>query len=377
MKKYVKYIGLLCLVFLLTGCYRVKTSMKINEDKSMDFEMIYAIDETAFESTGLTSDDDDSETTEETTDEDEDDSSEFDKDDFKKMEELGFKVTDYSEKESTHQWTGVKMTKHYNNIDEVTKETEKEVKLVSGQDSEAYSFDDSQFFSKKDGVYKATLVFDFTSTEKATELEESNPDEETDSLEAIANMLELTYSVTLPEKPISSNATSFSEDGKTLTWKLDYSTKNVVTFEFKDFTNTNAGLLGGFDLKTIGIGIGAVILLLIVVLVLTRKKKDDTVTTAPVAETPQITPVNPIESTNVTPTTTVEPVQPVVTPQATPITPVETTVTPAAPVEITPTVTPVVEQTAPVVENQQTTTGTIPVEPTQPVDQNNSNNING
>lgn len=41
------------------------------------------------------------------------------------------------------------------------------------------------------------------------------------------------YKVTLPEKPISSNATSVSEDGKTLTWKMTYRKKNSVQYEFK------------------------------------------------------------------------------------------------------------------------------------------------
>ena len=39
---------------------------------------------------------------------------------------------------------------------------------------------------------------------------------------------DLEYKVTLPEKPISSNATSVSEDGKTLTWKMTYRKKNSM-----------------------------------------------------------------------------------------------------------------------------------------------------
>ena len=44
---------------------------------------------------------------------------------------------------------------------------------------------------------------------------------------------DLEYKVTLPEKQISSNATSVSEDGKTLTWKMTYRKKNSVQYEFK------------------------------------------------------------------------------------------------------------------------------------------------
>ena len=44
---------------------------------------------------------------------------------------------------------------------------------------------------------------------------------------------DLEYKVTLPEKPISSNATTVSEDGKTLTWKMTYRKKNSVQYEFK------------------------------------------------------------------------------------------------------------------------------------------------
>ena len=46
------------------------------------------------------------------------------------------------------------------------------------------------------------------------------------------------FSVTLPTKAISSNASSVSEDGKTLTWDLKHGELNEVKFEFR-LSNTN------------------------------------------------------------------------------------------------------------------------------------------
>ena len=374
MKKYVKYLGLFCLLFLLTGCYRIKTNMKINDDKSMDFEMVYALDKTALESTGFT------ETEGETNDGEE---SEISKDDFKKLEDLGFKLEEYSEKENDHEWAGVKIKKHYDNIDAVTKETEKEVVIVNGQDSEDFTFDDSQYFSKKDGVYKATIVFDFAGEETEKKLEETNPDEDDMDMTALANMLDLTYSVTLPDKPVSNNATSFSEDGKTLTWKLDISKKNVITYEFKDFGIANvggaSGLTGGIDFKMIGIAVAAVLVVVIVIVVITsKKKKEETAPVAPAETT--VAPVEPVANPTVEPTTPVEttpvettPVEPVVNTDVTTTEPV----TPVVETNVEPTMEPTVEpEPTPVEAPVETQAETTPTEPTtsEPKDTNNLNN---
>ena len=84
---------------------------------------------------------------------------------------------------------------------------------------------------------------------------------------------DLEYKVTLPEKPISSNATSVSEDGKTLTWKMTYGKKNSVQYEFKlgkDEIKKEKSITSyiGSILPTIG-----VVIILIVALVVQNKKK--------------------------------------------------------------------------------------------------------
>ena len=84
---------------------------------------------------------------------------------------------------------------------------------------------------------------------------------------------DLEYKVTLPEKPISSNATSVSEDGKTLTWKMTYGKKNSVQYEFKlgkDKIKKEKSITSyiGSILPTSG-----VVIILIVALVVQNKKK--------------------------------------------------------------------------------------------------------
>ena len=49
MKKLVKILMSLLLVFGLTGCVRYTTSMEVKKDKSVTLEMIYAMDTSAME----------------------------------------------------------------------------------------------------------------------------------------------------------------------------------------------------------------------------------------------------------------------------------------------------------------------------------------
>ena len=44
MKKYLKLVLVFIFVFALTGCVKYDMEMEIKEDKSVNFELIYAID---------------------------------------------------------------------------------------------------------------------------------------------------------------------------------------------------------------------------------------------------------------------------------------------------------------------------------------------
>ena len=85
------------------------------------------------------------------------------------------------------------------------------------------------------------------------------------------SLFEVTFSVTLPSKPISHNATSVSKDGKTLTW--DLTKESNIEFEFS--TGPNYLLYGG---------IAVLVIVIIVVIVLVSKSSHKNSEPAPVAK---------------------------------------------------------------------------------------------
>lgn len=309
MKKIIKYLCVLSLVFLLSGCYKINTTMKINKDKSMDFEMIYAIDSNAMDS--FSKNFSDLDTTKETIMSDEkkvdnndndltskeenNDQETISKEDFEKLKEAGFNITEYELNENDHLWKGVKITKHYDNIDDVSKETEKVNAIISGQDTENYTIDDAQFFSKKNGVYKASLVFDFSN--------EESKDDSID-LSSLQSMFDIKYILILPVKTISNNATNVSEDGQTLTWNLDVTKKNTVNYEFKDWNSNSIEGILSIDNKYLIIG--GIILLVIIILIVSKNKKNKDI--VPVDNSTVSN--NQMMNANITPVSEAKPVVP-------------------------------------------------------------------
>lgn len=99
-----------------------------------------------------------------------------------------------------------------------------------------------------------------TNEEKNTQVVAST---KTKSVEDYAKVSEYTFTLTLPNKPIASNATEVSKDGLTLTWKLDPTNNNEVNFSFKmknKVLTTIILVIGGIILL-FGIVVGAKILI--------------------------------------------------------------------------------------------------------------------
>lgn len=282
MKKGLKIIGIMLATVLLAGCYKINTSMTINNDKSMNFEMIYAMDMNMM---SQLEGDTDSDTTTETNDENTDEFADL----KKQAKEKGYEVEEYKNKENDHNWEGVKLIKKYKNIDDVTKDTEKVVNFVEDSDEDSM-FDDSQFFSKKGDIYKANFLFDFG--------------EDSSSYESYASSFDLKFTITLPNASVSNNATKTENDGRTLIWDLDISKKNEINFEFK-LDPSNAGdketakdVESFFDeYKTyIFIGAGALVLIIIIIIIINsnKKNKPETVNNEPVSNIPNNIPNEPI-----------------------------------------------------------------------------------
>jgi hypothetical protein len=72
------------------------------------------------------------------------------------------------------------------------------------------------------------------------------------------------YTVTLPYKPSSDNASAISDDGKTLTWDLLAQGNNTIKFTFDIYNLT---------VVYIGVGVIALLLIGLIILIIKLKKK--------------------------------------------------------------------------------------------------------
>lgn len=155
---------------------------------------------------------------------------------------------------------GCKLHKSYSSIDDISNDKEVSVELLGILKGK---FDDTQLFTKNNDKYTAHFTFNMD-----TLVKESG--EEMDEMtKAMMSMTEFKYSIELPYKNLSNNASTVENDGKKLTWNLDGTKDNEIKFSF-DFK-------GKKEIPWLYIGIGAGVLLVIIVLciVLGKGKKCD------------------------------------------------------------------------------------------------------
>ena len=260
MKK-IKYLLLLCVFAIcLTGCVKFNANMNIKKDKSMDFSIIYAFDKTVFG-----------------------EDNKLKKDDFKEVEKQGFTVKEYSE----GNYEGFTLTKKIANIDEVSTENDTTYDL-SGMMNEK---EDNKYIFKvvktdKKNTYTAKLKFNSNDGGlNSDDAEQEAPDEveATDSstldvtsdsnidYSSLMGSMDLSFSVTLPNSAISSNATTKENDNKKLSWKLGTSGEQYIEFAFELDNNVSNNMI-----LYIGIGVVAVVVIVVLALVLPKKKNDIT-----------------------------------------------------------------------------------------------------
>ena len=120
MKKISKLFMLLTLVlFLATGCVKYNVSMEAKDDKSVTLEILYGMEV----DNSMMGEDTTTDSTTDTTEEESDDGVEVE--DYKYLEDAGFKVEEYLEEKEDTTLAGVKITKTFANIDEITENTNK------------------------------------------------------------------------------------------------------------------------------------------------------------------------------------------------------------------------------------------------------------
>ena len=283
MKKSFKILCLMLVVFMMTGCMKFQTNMTINKDKSMNFSLTYAIANSLVEqASGEAS---------------------FGNESLKELEKQGFKSEDYSD----GSMTGVKLSKNFDNIDEISNEKEVNFNLESMMNGS----EQTDMFTVKKGFFKNTYTLKMenntsnevqngmnsvadsnevnglenqttdtnTDTTQDTVPNESsnitNDDSTTDNqsdfssdidLSMLSSSMDMTFNINLPYKAISSNATSTENDGKNLKWNLLDTNLQNINAQFELYNMNNIYL-------TIGIVIAIVLIIIIIIIIKKRKPK--------------------------------------------------------------------------------------------------------
>ena len=318
--KHLKFLLVICALALLSGCYKFEAKMTITEDKKMDFEVIYAMYnadslmgglETEGTETGTLENENENEEsatiegeelptgleTVETTEEKplegdinenvttigSEDSLKINCDEIKTSLGEGWTVEEYSDVE----YKGCKLKKSYASIDDISGSKEVVVDLTKLGEG---SFDDKQLFKKSGNKYSAN--FKFTIDEESSKQAAQYKD-----------LFKMSYTVSLPTKNTSNNATKVEDDGKTLIWEIAPDKTTEIKYSFKLGE-------GGCEIPWLYIGIGAGALVLIIIIILIVKgckknckcdcsncdcaKEEKVEEVAPVVEEPKVEEVTPV-----------------------------------------------------------------------------------
>ncbi len=249
-----KMMGVLVLFSIFTtGCMKMDLSMDIRKDKSMDFVIIQAVDQSLLsQQDGV------------------DISSIMQESDMKELEKKGYKVEKYSEKSMV----GYKISKTISNIDSVS--TEKDIISNIG-----LSDTSDEIFTVKKGFFKNTYKAKIVSEDgnKITDQIDSNMGDnlntdvtDSDDGSSIGNIdyssmlanIDMKFSVHVPYKALSQNANEVTDDGKMLVWDLLNLTDSEMRFEFELYNSTNISIVAGI--------VDAILIVLIILLLLRAKK---------------------------------------------------------------------------------------------------------
>lgn len=275
-----KKLILLCLgVFILCGCeMKEETTLTINEDKTMEIQMSLGFDDelidsmmsleennnSLLENNEVTNENDElinednlensemEDTVEKTyTDEERKEyiekdfnNEELNKEELKKS---GFSIEVYQD----DKYTGYLIKKKINNIDDLVGEPDFNLEDIS-------EISNKKMFAKDGNKYKGKIIISNT-----TSNEENNSDSELSSqgVNTISSFI-----LKLPTKALSNNATTVSEDQKTLTWDLTKENISAIEFEFEFQKEKNMFIMAG-------IAVAAILIIVIIITLVIKKSK--------------------------------------------------------------------------------------------------------
>ena len=251
MKRSFKVLCLMLVIFMTSGCMKLNVDMSINKDKSMNLSYVVAFANSLIGQSGT--------------------DMALDESDLKQAEESGFKVENYSD----GSMTGYKFTKDFLNIDSISDEKETVFDPNTIIDKEKLS----DVFTVKKGFLKNTYTLnisaeetdetsndissDYTTTYTNDSLLEAGDQED---LLMMLSSMDIKFTINLPSKAISSNASSTSNDGKTLIWNpvTNASTMEKLECSFELYNMTTIYLI---------VGLVILVIIIIIVFVVKNNKK--------------------------------------------------------------------------------------------------------
>ena len=199
---------ILTVTLLLTGCVKYELDMSMKNDKSITITIIDSMQKEYVEAMQATKNNEE----------------------YKK---LGYTVTDYNDSK----FTGLKLTKKFNNIDEISSNECKEFELTDLIKTDPSTV--KLFCSKKIGE-TTTYIGNYTYNLSAVEQESA----EDVNIEDYTGEMIFKYTMKLPDIALltSDNADEKSSDNKTLTWNIKYGELKYIKFAFnindKDVSTT-------------------------------------------------------------------------------------------------------------------------------------------
>ena len=204
MKNFKKLILLLVVVFMVSGCVKVETNMKISMFKKMDFEILMAVDKSMLEDNEIYTDEI------------------LDKKQKEELTNKGFEIKKYDENNQI----GNIISKTFDNIDYLSSTEDITYDLdsvINDPLSTAYIFKVEKGFltNKYYAKYDLSSSNDFD-----------------------AKLVELTFKVSLPTKALENNATSIDNNGKQLIWTIKDENKPIeFAFQLYNIQNVLAVIL--------------------------------------------------------------------------------------------------------------------------------------
>ena len=242
MKKLKKILLILIMIFSLTGCAQYQTEMQIAKNKAMAYSTAIILDSQVLDVSQI-----------------------FTQSNLKQLQKKGYQVQ--SIQEGTY--SGIAYAKEVKNIDKISSKEETTYDLLALVKSIIYGeeYTEPAMFQIKKGLFKNTYIanfkFDYPDfVGQTVEDTQENTEEGTEDEEEYAH-----FSLTLPGKPKSHNATETDETGTQLSWTLSIKKANEIKFEFEIYNKVNIYL-------TIGISVILLIIIVTIIRKIIAKKKE-------------------------------------------------------------------------------------------------------